>query len=192
MVQWEDVELTMADSKPRRTGRGHRPIETIAVRLSLDEVSTLIRLSSNYGRTLDVVLRTIQVVSPGEMRVKARFMREEAYWLRRFAEAQRDRMESQGATESHLDFTPRTLVAFYGRTLASLNLPRTRRRMSPDKIAARESLADKLRAALMVLCSTDLAVVEAEVETRRLREREWIFDRLDLPVGSNGVSGEAH
>lgn len=125
------------------------------------------------------------------MRAKARFVQEEAYWLRRFAEAQQDRMESQGAAESDVDFTPRTLVAFYGRTLASLNVPRTRRRMSPDKIAVREELAEKLRAALAKLCSTDQTVVEADVRTRRLREREWITAALGLPLEASEASAES-
>lgn len=190
MVQGKDIDLTMANSKSRRTGPRRRPTETIAVRLSLEEVSTLIQLSSYYGRTLGVVRRIIQLVSPGEMRVKARFVQEEAYWLRRFAEAQRDRMESESIVEGEVDFTPRALVAFYGRILASLNVPRTRRRMSAEKIAAREALGEKMRAALKVLCSADPARVQAEVETRRLREREWISEQLGLPVGSNGISDE--
>src|SRR5579859_7215389 len=111
----------MANSKRTRTDRDGRATETIAVLLSLDDVATLIRLSSYYGRTLAVVRHIIQVVSPGEMRVKARFVQEEAYWLKRFAEAQRYRMESQSVAESDVHFTARTLVAFYGRTLASLN-----------------------------------------------------------------------
>ena len=181
----------MANAKARRTGRGSRPTETLAVRLSLEQVSTLIQLSSYYGRTLGVVRRIIQLVSPGEMRVKARFVQEEAYWLRRFAEAQRDRMESESIVEGNVDFTPRTLVAFYGRILASLNVPRTRRRMSPDKIAAREALGERLRVALTFLCSADPALVEAEVMTRRLREREWISEQLDLAIRSDGTSSES-
>jgi hypothetical protein len=168
----------MAHSKGRRPARSRKPTETVSVPLSLDEVATLILLSSYYGRTLGSVRRVIQLVSPGEMRAKARFVHEETYWLRRFAEAQRDRMSSREDAESTVEFTPRSLVAFYGRTLASLNVPRTRRRLSPAQIEAREALAEKFRTALETLCSSDGSVVEEELQTRRLRERQWIAEAL--------------
>ena len=176
----------MAHSKGRRPARGRRATETVSVRLTLDEVSTLIVLSRYYGRTLGFVRRMIQLGSPGEMRAKARFVHEETYWLRRFAEAQRDRMTDQGDLDATVEFTPRSLVAFYGRTLASLNVPRTRRRLSPAKIEAREALAEKLRTALQALRSSDGSIVEEELQTRRLREREWISEALSGAQEAHG------
>jgi hypothetical protein len=184
MVAKGAFERTMTQSKSKGADRRRRPTGTISIRLSLDEVLTLIQLSSYYGRMLGAVRRIIQMVSPGEMRAKSKFVQEEAYWLRRFAEAQRDRMKSQGETESVIDFTPKALVAFYGRTLASLNVPRTRRRLSPEKIEAREALAEKLRSALVNRRSDNQALVDAEVQTRRLREREWIVEKLTGSVQS--------
>jgi hypothetical protein len=176
----------MAHSKGKRPARLRRPIETVSVSLSLDEVATLVLLASYYGRTLGSVRRMIQLVSPGEMRAKARFVQEETYWLRRFAEAQRDRMSSLEAGESTVEFTPRSLVAFYGRTLASLNVPRRRRRLSPAKIEAREALAEKFRTALEALRSSDGSVLEEELQTRRLRERQWITEALSLQTVAEG------
>jgi hypothetical protein len=185
MMLKKEADHTMTSSKTPRAAHRRKSCETIPVHLLLDEVSTLIRLSRYYGRTLGVVRRAIQIGSRGEMRAKANFVQEEAYWLRRFAEAQRDRMESEGLAESIVAFTPRSLVAFYGRTLASLNVPRARRRLSPEKIQAREALAEKLRSALAAVYSSDRAMVEADIHTRRLREQQWINEGLAASIDSN-------
>jgi hypothetical protein len=177
----EGVEHHMAGTKEKRRGLRQRPAQTVRVLISLDEIDTLMRLSSYYGRALGFVRRVIQLASSGEMRAKARFVQEESYWLRRFAEANRDRMEAGGDTESPIDFTTRSLVAFYGRTLGSLNVPRSRRRLSPGEIKQREALAEKLHAALMKLNATDHELVMEELQTRRLRERGWIEEALNDP-----------
>jgi hypothetical protein len=152
--------------------------------MSLDEIHALMSLSSYYGRGLGFVRRAIQLASSGEMRAKARFVHEETYWLQRFAEANWNRMQAGGDTESPIDFTTRSLVAFYGRTLGSLNVPRSRRRLSPGQIEQREALAEKLHAALMELNATDHELVADELQTRRLREREWIEQALNYPATS--------
>lgn len=170
----EGDSRTMAGSPGKRSGSRRRPPRTVPVLLSLDEVDTLVRLSRYYGRTLGFVRRVIQMISPGEMRAKAKFVHEESYWLRRFVEASRDRMQDRGDTESLVEFTPRSLIAFYGRTLATLNVPRTRRRLSPGQVTQREVLAEKLRSALVTLYAADRHLVEGELQTRRLRERQWI------------------
>ena len=175
----EGIEHRMAGTKVKRGYAHQRAAQTVRVQLSLDEIETLVRLSSYYGPTLGFVRRIIQLASSGEMRAKARFVKEESYWLRRFAEANRDRMEAGGETASPIDFTTRSLVAFYGRTLGSLNVPRSRRRLSPGQITQREALAEKLRTALMEVDATDHELVVDELQTRRLRERVWIEEALN-------------
>jgi hypothetical protein len=178
----EGVNHTMDRSKAKRSGVRQGSTETVSLLLTFDEIAALVRLSSYYGRTLGFVRRVIQLVSPGETRAKARFVQEESYWLRRFAEANRDRMATRDDTESPVDFTPRSLVAFYGRTLGTLNLPRSRRRMSAGQIEQREALAEKLRSALVMLYAADRQLVEEELQTRRLRELRWIEDVLSGPA----------
>jgi hypothetical protein len=178
MVLKEVASATMRSPKGKWPVTHSGPVETIPVRLTLDEVSTLVDLASYYGRLLGSVRRVIQVVSPGEMRVKARFVHEESYWLRRFAAANRDRMQAAGESESSVDFTPRSLVAFYGRVLGTLNVPRSRRRLSPAQIEQREALLEKLRAAVVLLRRRDQTLVEEELQTRRPRERAWIEEAV--------------
>jgi hypothetical protein len=141
-------------------------------------MSTLVGLSSYYARVGGLVRRVIQLVSPAVMRARATFVQEESYWLRRFAEANRDRMRASGNLEARVGFTPRSLVAFYGRSLGTLNLPRSRRRLSPTQIEQREALVEKLRSAVVLLQAADEALLEGELQTRRSRERAWIEDGL--------------
>jgi hypothetical protein len=180
------VNRSMAGSKRKPSGTRHKPTDTVSILLSLDEIATLVRLSSYHGRTLSFVRRVIQLVSAGEMRAKARFVQEESYWLRRFAQANRDRIEANGGTESAVEFTPRSLVAFYGRTLGTLNVPRTRRRLSAKQIEQREALAEKLRSALVTLYRNEPELVAEELQTRRLRERTWIDQALSVSAGPHG------
>ena len=173
------MEALMPNSRRHHQNGDRTQTRTVAVVLSLDDVVTLVRLSSYHGRIMGVVRRLIQVMSHGEMRAKARFVQDESYWLRRFAEATRDRMSAEERAISPVQFTPRTLVAFYGRTLATLAVPRTRRRLSASELQRREALADKLGSALQALNSTDSALVLDELETRRPRERQWIEEKLE-------------
>lgn len=166
-------------STPGRKRRPRRDApRPIRVELSVAELATLERLSSYYGRTLSPVRRVIQLMSGGEMRAKVRFVEEETYWLRRFAAAQRAEMEERGDLSGPVELTPRTLVAYYGRTLGTLRLPRSRRRLSPQAVREREQLAAKLHAAVAALHLAAPDLVRTEIESRRLREREWIEDAL--------------
>jgi hypothetical protein len=177
----------MSRSREKKSTARHTAIETIPIQLSVDEMSTLVDLSSYYGRLGGFVRRVIQVVSPAEMRDRARFVQEESYWLRRFAEANRDRMQVSGDSEAKVGFTPRSLVAFYGRSLGTLNMPRSRRRLSPAQIEQREALVEKLRSAVVALRVADDVLLEGELQTRRSRERAWIEEGLDR----SARSGEA-
>lgn len=171
----------MTAPKRRQSALSESSPRTVRIILSFDEISTLVRLANYYGRGLGFVQRAIQVVSPGEMRIKARFVQEESYWLKRFAEANRDRMALAPDSSSPVEFTPRALLAFYGRTLGTLNVPRTRRRLSPTAIEQREALAAKLHASIVTLNSSDPKLVHSELDTRRMRERQWIEDALRDP-----------
>jgi hypothetical protein len=118
------------------------------------------------------------MVSGAEMRGKARFIREESYWLRRFLVDGRERLSDGDDPSVALQCTPRSLVALYGRLLASLNLPRTRRKLSPQTIQRREGLAEKMADALRGLQRENAGLVEREIETRRAREQTWIAESL--------------
>ena len=168
----------MASPGQRHQTPERKDTRTVPVVLSLDDVVMLVGLSSYHGPVMGSMRRVIQFASRGEMRAKARFIQEESYWLRRFAKATRDRMVADGTTVSPVSFTPRTLVAFYGRALATLNVPRTRRRLSPSALQRWEALADTLGNALQSLYSTDPALVLTELETRRPSEHQWIEERL--------------
>ncbi len=148
------------------------------LRLSQDEIDILIKLSAYYGRVLSSIRRLIEVCSTGEMREKARFVREESYWLRQFTKSSRDSTKER-ADCAEVKCTARTLVALYGRLLANLNVPRTRRRLSGQQIEAREVLGEKMLRALVALQTKDNELVRREIATRRPRENAWITEKLE-------------
>jgi hypothetical protein len=183
MMEKEINVPAMSRPREKRSTTRHRSMETIPIQISADELSTLVDLSSYHGRIGGFVRRVIQLVSPAEMRVRARFVQEESYWLRRFAEASRDRILASGDSEGKVGFTPRSLVAFYGRSLGTLNMPRARRRLSPAQLEQREVLVAKLRSAVVTLQAADGALLEEELQTRRPRERAWIEEGLGISTG---------
>jgi hypothetical protein len=79
-----------------------------------------------------------------------------------------------------VELTPRTLVAFWGRVLASLNTRRSRRRLSEAAVAEREVLANKLAEAAEQLARTELPLLQQELATRRQVEADWMEERLQL------------
>jgi hypothetical protein len=90
-------------------------------------------------------------------------------------------MRAAGPTDWDVTTTYRALIAFWGRLLASLNTPRSRRRLSQAEVERRQALAAKLEEAADNLARRNRARLEAELQTRRPVEEIWMRDRLGLP-----------
>lgn len=161
------------------TRKHTRPISTVTLTLTREQVDDLIRLAGYYERSMGVMRHVVRLTSPGPIRRRFRFVSEESYYLQAYAESLRSQMT--GDTET-AGLTPRSLVAFWGRALSSLNSRRSRRRMSPDEVARREALAEVCLRAVERLWLKDPSLVEREIATRRAPEAAWMRDQLHLPT----------
>jgi hypothetical protein len=160
-----------------------RPNVTVSVTLTREQVDDLVRLASYYQRSMGVMRHVVRLTSPGPIRRRFRFVAEESRYLQAFAEAVRAEMTNDS---DPTELTPRSLVAFWGRALSSLNSKRSRRRMSAEEIGRREALADTLRRSTERLWLNEPALVESEIATRRAPEAAWMREQLSLPAETSG------
>lgn len=174
----------MAASKRRRSrgilpsgaATSPRPI-SLELELSIDEVETLTRVADFYPRNLGS-FRFVVAATSREMRSKLQFMTDESKVLRSFAETMHERMASGGQERAVIGFTLRALVAFWGRLLASLNSPRSRRKLRPEEIARREALSARIQAMIADTQVSHSQDVEIELGLRRTSEQIWMRDAL--------------
>jgi hypothetical protein len=153
------------------------PFPTVPVTLSREEVDDLVRLSGYYQRSMGVMRHIVRLTAGGPTRRRFKFVAEESKYLLAFAESVRSEMTAETIDAQ---FTPRTLVAFWGRALSSLNSKRSRRRLSAVDIERREILSDKFRRAVERLWLKDPELAEAEIATRRTTESDWMREALSL------------
>jgi hypothetical protein len=148
------------------------------VPLTEDDVQTLIEVADFYHQSMGPMRHVVRMTTLPATRSRFRFVSEESKWLRLFTRATLDQMRATGESEHHVSVTPRSLVALWGRLLASLNSRRSRRRMSDEEALHREALARKFREAAVKLASSDPNLLRAELETRRPVERQWMLEQL--------------
>ncbi len=153
---------------------------TVAITLTAAEVQTLTAVADYYARSMGPMRHIVRLTTSREMRRRFGFVAEESMWLSRFAQAVQSDMVSAGADAWQADFTPRTLVAFWGRLLSSLASSRSRRKLSASEIARRETLGATLRTAVLELSKQQPELVRAEVQTRRTVEQEWMREQLQF------------
>lgn len=164
----------------RKRARSNR---TVLVTLSREQVDDLVRLAGYYQRSMGAMRHVVRLTSPAPIRRRFQFVAEESRYLQAFAESVRDEM---GNDPRPTEFTPRSLVAFWGRALSSLNSKRSRRRMSADEIGRREALAEILRRSVERLWVQEPALIEGEIATRRVPEAAWMRELLSLPAETSG------
>lgn len=151
------------------------------IHLTGAEVETLVRLANYYEKSMGPMRHLVRLVAPAEVKTKYRFVAEESKWLRRFAETTREDMQRAGQTSADVTLTPRALVAFWGRVLASLHSRRSRRRLSAEQVQEREELAAKLQNAARTLSKRNAALLEQELQTRRPIEAGWMREQVRTP-----------
>jgi hypothetical protein len=145
----------------------------------MDEVALLVRIADYHLKSMGLMRYLVRLTASGEVRSKYRFVAEESRWLKRFAETVRDDMEAGGQDSAPVEFTPRSLVAFWGRLLASLNSRRSRRRLSAEEIRRREELAARLEEVARLLWLRYPGRLEDELGTRRPAEAGWMRSKLE-------------
>jgi len=167
----------------RKSTRGHagdvpasQP-ET-AIELTLEDVRTLASLAHFYERSLGPMRYLVRLTARRAIKAKYSFVVEESAWLERFASAMVGDLMAGGEGRGCARLTPRTLIAFWGRLLASLHSPRSRRRLSRQEIEAREALASKFQSGAQRLYGSHPRVVEQEISTRRPIEAQWMREKL--------------
>lgn len=161
-----------------KNSQARRSPSTVSVTLTAEEIEDLAQLAAYYQRSMGFMRHVVRLTSPGPIRQRFDFVAEESRWLGAFVESVRD----QGADGTReVAFTPRSLVAFWGRALSSLNSKRSRRRLSAAQLAAREVLAGKLGRATEKLWLRDPGIVAGEIATRRAPEAGWMREQLEGP-----------
>lgn len=159
-----------------RRKRAVSTVSPVKLDLTAGEIDDLAALAGYYERSMGMMRHVVRFTSPGPIRRRFQFVAEESRWLRAFAES----LQSAPAeSRREVEFTPRALVAFWGRALSSLQSKRSRRRMSPGAIAARQVLSDKLGRAAAELWLRDPATLSREVGTRRAPEAEWMRRQIE-------------
>lgn len=153
-----------------------RSVSTVDVSLTNAEIEDLLQLAGYYERSMGVMRHVVRLTSSRPIRQRFDFVAEESRLLRAFAQSLRDN-EPDGSHE--VAFTPRSLVAFWGRALSSLNSKRSRRRMSAERLAGRQLLAEKLGRGVEKLWLRDPATVAREMSTRRAPEVAWMREQLE-------------
>ena len=157
---------------------GQQP--SIALNVSTEDVDVLRRVANHY-LSMRPLRSLIALTGPGEIRARYRFIRDESKLLQRFASTTLHSMRAAGEKERAVRFTARALVAYWGRLLASLNTPRSRRKLSVAEIERRERVSAILQSGLRSLLPRHRALILAELRTRRPAEEAWMRSDLGLP-----------
>ena len=188
--QTEGARTREGHPNARRRGAGRRRRREASARdnvempapieLTADEVNLLVRIADFHLKAMGLMRYVVWLTASSEVRSKYRFVAEESRWLKRFAEAVREDMAEEGRDQANVAFTPRSLVAFWGRLLASLNSRRSRRRLSEAEVQRREELATKLETAVRTFGQHHPTLLEEELQTRRPAEGAWMRSRLGL------------
>lgn len=167
-------------SRRRKQGMATREQKAALSRIAVDadEADLLVRIADYHLKSMGLMRYVVRFTASREVRDKYRFVAEESRWLKRFAQTVRDDMSEAGKECLEVSLTPRSLVAFWGRLLSSLNSRRSRRRLSGEDVLRREALAAKLEEAARSFAALQPAMLEDELETRRPAEREWMRRRL--------------
>lgn len=168
----------MSHTKTSQRPRAASGKFTSQIELTEEEASVLVRVATYHQKAIGPVRFLVQLVAPQEIRGKYHFVKEESKLLKQFARTARDSISQSPQGSEPTSFTPRTLVAFWGRILASLNTERSRRRLSKTEILRREGLALKLEGIAQSIWHENRRLLEQELATRRPVEAEWMRQKL--------------
>lgn len=157
---------------------GTRSERTVRVELHRDEVEILARVAHYYERSMGITRHVLRLTGGDEIKAKYRFIVDEANSLDMVVLGARSHLTSAEGSTVAVPLTVRALVAFWGRLLSSLNIPRSRRKLRRGEAEARRALADKLYRSIKMLHGEMPHLVEQEIATRRAREVEWMRGRL--------------
>jgi hypothetical protein len=152
---------------------------TIKIHLSGSDLDLLVRLADFHLKSMGSMRHLVRLTGSSEIRTRFRFVQEESKWLRKFSEAEQAKLADSGNSSIDVGFTPRTLIACWGRVLASLNKPRSRRKLSSRDVEVREALAEKLRQGALVLRQRSQKVLNDELDTRKPEEAAWMRASLE-------------
>lgn len=157
---------------------------TVSMSLSDVEVRVLEQIAHFHEKSLGPTRWFVRLTAPADVKEKYRFIVQEGKWLERFAASTRGKLVDSENDETVAEFTPRALVAFWGRLLASLNSPRARRKLKQHDIAVYERMAQRFEAVVSDERTRRDQVIDDEIGTRRLREQAWMIEALEGQISS--------
>lgn len=159
----------------------HRSPPTISVELERYEADTLVGLARFYERSMGPARHVVRLTAGPAFRAKYRFMADESRILEEFALSVVTDMEASGEDRETVAMTIPTLVAFWGRVIASLASRRSRRKLSAAEASHREALGAKLAAAASRVANRDRPAVSQAISTRPPAEAEAMRAALQPP-----------
>lgn len=152
---------------------------TVRLSLTADEAASLITVADFYQKNWGPMRGVVGWTTSTEVRGRLRFIAEESTILKKFMQAAYERGFADGKNQATVDFTPRALIALWGRLLASLNSPRGRRKLSQEEVARREGLVVKFQETVASLRIRHAQAVKEEIRTRRTAEQAWMMSALE-------------
>lgn len=152
---------------------------TVSMSLSGVEVRVLERIARFHEKSMGPTRWFVRLTAPAEVKEKYRFIVQEGKWLERFAASTKEKLVDRENVETVAEFTPRALVAFWGRLLASLNSPRARRKLKQHDIALYERMARRFERVVADERTRWGQLIDDEIGTRRLREQGWMIEALE-------------
>jgi hypothetical protein len=155
-----------------------RPAALVPLDLAIDEAELLIRIADYYLQSMGPSRWLVQITAGPETRSRFRFVADESVLLKELGTSVRQELLDSGESHATVSLTARSAVAFWGRILASLRSPRSRRKLSSEEVMAREALSGKLGSALLSLARTRRDLLEEELATRRATEAAWMRSEL--------------
>ncbi|MGI8824184.1 MAG: hypothetical protein ACR2JC_00795 [Chloroflexota bacterium] len=164
---------------------------TIRFDLTSDEIETLGRVVHYYEKSMGITRFVVRATAPRDIKLKYRFIVDEARALELCVASATADLRQSGDERVSVSLTLRATVAFWGRLLASLKTPRSRRKLRSDEVERREALSRKLGEALTRLSRSHRDLVRQEIATRRTREVAWMQEALAGDVSSRLSSQHA-
>jgi hypothetical protein len=158
----------------------------IHLTISVDEARSLLNVSDVHQRSMGPMRHVVRFTSSREVRGRFAFLDEESKVLRAFAQSMVTQARERESGSARIRFTPRSLIAFWGRLLSSTQSPRSRRHLSAEELERRQALATKLEEAARALGRRDSSVLEEEIAGRRPAEQAWMRERLSPPDQAAG------
>lgn len=136
-------------------------------------------LAHHYEKVLGATRHVVVWTTPSRIRRRYHFIVQESNRLEQVADKWLRQIDTTRETAVGVQLSLEETIAFWGRTLASLRTRRSRRRLSAEAVAIRETLSQKFLRGVSSVWRQRPTEVHRLLETRRPVEARWMLDALE-------------